>query len=187
MTAFGLVGSTIRLHSGGYIDLLDPDPAAIRLDDIALALSQICRFGGHTARFYSVAEHCWHATDQARIDGHGWDVQRAALLHDATEAYLGDVIKPLKVLLPEYVAIEARWEQVIRQRFGLSEDPAVWATVQEIDQALLIAERRAWFTADTVTWTGEDTARTLSRVYWTTDPTAARVIFLKRAEALGVS
>jgi 5'-deoxynucleotidase YfbR-like HD superfamily hydrolase len=187
MTPFGCVGSNIRLHSGGYIDLLNPDPAAIHLSDIAHALSQMCRFGGHTARFYSVAEHCWHAADQALADGHGLEVQRACLLHDATEAYLGDVVKPLKQFLPEYTQIERAFEAVIRRRFGLTSDPSVWAVVKEIDQALLIAERRAWFTADTVTWTGEDTTRSLPRVYWGHEPTAARVIYLKRAEALGVS
>jgi 5'-deoxynucleotidase YfbR-like HD superfamily hydrolase len=145
MTAFSCVGSTIRLHSGGYIDLLDPNPAAIHLSDIAHALSQLCRFNGHTARFYSVAEHCWHAADQASLDGQSLEVQRACLLHDASEAYLGDVTKPLKQLLPAYTDLEQCWEQAIRQRFQLSADPAVWAAVKEIDHAACPGEAQAMF------------------------------------------
>jgi hypothetical protein len=80
--------------SGKQIDLIEPTPEMICINDIAHALSMICRFGGHSKYFYPVAVHsvlvCALAPDE---------LKREALLHDATEAYVGDVIKPLKVVL----------------------------------------------------------------------------------------
>lgn len=185
--AFGCVGSTIRLESGRYLDLLAPDPDDILLADIAGALSRICRFGGHVREFYSVAEHSWHCADQALADGLPVPVQRLALLHDAAEAYVGDLVKPLKVLLPDYVAIERRLDAVIRERFALPDATEAVEAVKELDRAMLIAERRALFTADTVTWTGEAEVRQLSRVFrcWVPDYAAAR--FMIMAGCLEVS
>lgn len=185
--AFGCVGSTIRLESGIYLDLEDPRPEQILLDDIAGALSRICRFGGHVGQFYSVAEHCWHCADQAKADGHGLDVQRYALMHDASEAYIGDVVKPLKELLKSlYAPIEDRIEQAITERFALTVSDSIRQVVKEIDRALLIAERRALFTRDDITWTGEASVRTLSRVFWLASSSKAEVLFLQRAKQLGL-
>jgi hypothetical protein len=185
--AFGCVGSTIRLESGIYLDLQQPRPEQIRLDDIAGSLSRICRFGGHVGQFYSVAEHCWHCADQARWDGLGLDVQRWALMHDAAEAYIGDVVKPLKELIkPLYGPIEARIEAVIAARFGLALSVEAVSAVKEIDNAMLIAERRALFTRDDTLWVGEETVRHLPRVFWLHSSSKAEVAFLRRAEDLGL-
>lgn len=102
--AFGCVKNTIRVRSGLYFDLLDPQPDQFTLSDIAGALSKICRFGGQIDYFYSVAEHSVHCFDQADRDGASPAVCRLALFHDAAEAFIGDVVKPLKVMLPEYAA-----------------------------------------------------------------------------------
>lgn len=80
-----------RTLSGKTIDLLNPSPEGIILDDIATALSNTCRYNGHTKRFYSVAEHCIRLS-YAVTPSHAM----AALLHDAAEAYVGDIIAPLK-------------------------------------------------------------------------------------------
>ncbi len=187
--AFGCVGTTIRLQSGIYFDLLDPNPEHILIEDIAAALSKICRFGGHVSQFYSVAEHSWHCADQARVDGRSVDYQRAALLHDAAEAYIGDVVNPLKMLLPEYREIEQRIERVIQARFALSRDVAVWEAVKEIDRAMLIAERHALFTRspEDVPWTGESEVRPIEREFWCQPPDKAARLFLYKANLLGVS
>ena len=100
--AFGCVRNTIRLRSGIYFDLADPKPEQIEITDIAGALSKICRFGGHCYRFYSVAEHCYHCSMVAEAS------PLALLLHDAAEAFTGDIVKPLKIMLPEFAAIERR-------------------------------------------------------------------------------
>lgn len=95
--------SKILLRSGVMHDLLNPaangDP---NIEDIAHALANICRWTGHTSRFYSVAEHCIRA---AAIAPSGCKLH--VLMHDATEAYLGDVATPLKQLLPKYQEIES--------------------------------------------------------------------------------
>lgn len=124
----------IQTHSGVAFDLLDPQPDMVRLRDIAHALSHLCRYTGHSRYFYSVAEHsveCARRAPPALV--------AEALMHDATEAYVGDVASPLKALLPEYRAIESRVRGAIAARFGLS--PAVPAKVVEIDVGMLHIER----------------------------------------------
>ena len=104
----------IYTRSGRYFDLLNPDPNEIDIDDIASALSKITRFTGHGRFAYSVAEHSVHCASLVPPD-----YALEALLHDAQEAYLGDVSSPLKALLPEYRAIEHRVQAHIFRSFGL--------------------------------------------------------------------
>ena len=105
---------TIQTYSGKYIDLLQTDPYDIGIRDIAHALSNLGRFTGHSKRFYSVAQHSVIASNMVclhpEIDYHMMQV--CALLHDASEAYLGDVSSPLKQLLPAYKEIDlARYRE----------------------------------------------------------------------------
>ncbi len=106
----------ILTRGGHYISLVNPDVSKLTIGDIAMALAYTCRFGGHTLGFYSVAQHSVlvsHVVPQP--------FAKAALLHDAAEAIVGDVPAPLKQLLPEFKRIEARiesaYESCIRQ-FG---------------------------------------------------------------------
>ena len=100
-----------------------------------IALSKIARFNGMTRFFYSVAQHSCLVHDMAVVDyGEGSEVAKAALMHDAAEAYLGDVTTPLKRLLPEYWNIERTVTQAIRESLGLSDDPAVWSKVHSYDK-----------------------------------------------------
>ena len=95
----------ITTYTGQHFYPLDPRPHEVNMLDIAHALSMICRFNGHTQFFYSVAEHsircAYHAHEQwpDRIE-----LQLAALLHDASEAYLCDIPRPVKLQLPDYRA-----------------------------------------------------------------------------------
>ena len=103
----------IRTNSGQWVDVFDPDPDTINIEDIAHALSHLCRFGGHVPKFYSVAEHSVLCTalapDHLKLD---------ALLHDASEAYLVDLPRPIKRNIPDYKKIEAKLMVVIAQKFG---------------------------------------------------------------------
>jgi uncharacterized protein len=158
--AFGYVGSTIKLCSGIYFDLAQPDPCAIQIRDIAGPLSKICRFGAQLpgSLFYSVAEHsvnCWQAAREW-WPGEPPAFYRAVLLHDAAEAFIGDMVRPLKELLPAYREIEQRIERAIEQRFAVSfADPRI----KEVDNALLIAEKRAIWGSDGQAWEGEEQVR----------------------------
>lgn len=182
---FGCVKNTIRLLSGGYFDFLDPQPDQFTMLDIANALSKICRFGGQVGQFYSVAEHCCRCADQALADQMPPMGVTVALMHDAAEAFVGDVVKPLKVMLPEYKTVESRVEAVIAEKWNI--DFAGWMkAVREIDHAMLINERRHLFSKDDVTWTGENECRKLDckPMCWT--PEEACRQFMQRAEAFGL-
>lgn len=100
--------------SGGIIDVLKPRPDQINIYDIARGLSQIARFKGDTRRFYTVARHsfvCSYLVDPRYA--------LEALLHDAPEAYLGDVISPVKAHLPCYQNLEQVWWEAIAGRYNL--------------------------------------------------------------------
>lgn len=103
----------INLHSGSKIKLDDPSPGDINIGDIAHALSHICRWGGHSPRFYSVAQHSVLVSYLAPKE-----LRMAGLLHDSPEAYLGDVVKPLKVMLGDrYGIMELKFQAAICKRF----------------------------------------------------------------------
>ena len=132
--------TTILTHHGHTVDLLDPRPETIDFRDVAHALAHICRFGGHPNWHYSVAEHCFYVAMTLEVWGEPPEVQRIGLLHDATEAYLGDVVGPLKAHLPEYRAIEDRfWRRAIAPAFGLPEE--IPAVVHRADRAMFLCEQ----------------------------------------------
>lgn len=105
--------SSIRTFTGKDIDVFNPDPDLICIEDIAHALSNKCRFGGHTNKFYSVAMHSLYVNGRVP-PAHKLE----ALLHDASEAYLEDIPSPIKRRLIEYKQIEDRLMQVIAHKFG---------------------------------------------------------------------
>jgi len=104
----------INTASGNKIDLLNPKTDQISINDIAIALGNTSHFGGQTKRFFSVAQHSWLVAEIAPEH-----LKKEALMHDAAEAYLGDMIKPLKILLPEYQRLEEQMLKVIFERYHL--------------------------------------------------------------------
>jgi hypothetical protein len=132
-----------RTYSGVMMDLRDPDPSKVRVADLAHHLAYIGRFGGAAHRFYSVASHSVYVSRRLAEEGHPPDVQLAGLLHDASEAYLGDVVSGLKRMMPEYRVLEARWEHMLERLFGVE-----WVGVPAIKNADVrarIAESRDLF------------------------------------------
>ena len=89
------------------------------IEDIAHALSLQCRFNGHCSDFYSVAEHSLRVSRLVEWLGNTRDVVMTALLHDAAEAYIGDIVSPLKKELPDFTSIERVVESAIAERFSL--------------------------------------------------------------------
>jgi hypothetical protein len=169
--------------TGRQVFVTDPQPEDIVVADIAQALSRICRFGGHVRNFYSVAQHSVWVSERLPER-----LMRKGLLHDAPEAYLGDVVRPLKRELPDYVRLEALWWKAICERFQLPEEGD--AEVKAVDLRALMTERRD------LTYHGlqspypwiEDEARIEPDPYFISPlgPDAAKHLFLERCAALGV-
>lgn len=125
---------TILTCEGIYFNFLHPREG-ISIEAIARGLSNICRFNGQTERFYSVAEHSvWVSRLVAP------EYAAAALMHDAAEAFIGDVTKPLKNLLADYQAVEERVEQAVWHAFGLP--AALHPTIKTADRQMLWIEQR---------------------------------------------
>ncbi|PWE17613.1 hydrolase [Marinicauda salina] len=110
--------------SGRRLDLLDPSPFDVEIDDIAQGLARVARWNGQTRgdHAFSVAEHCVVVEGLCGKLAPRWDARwrLAALLHDAAEYVIGDMISPFKAALGyDYKAFEARLEGAIHVRFGL--------------------------------------------------------------------
>lgn len=114
----------------------DPRPEEVYLEDIAQSLSMICRFNGHIDRFYSVAEHSVY---MSRLATNDLD-KKWCLLHDATEAYVGDMIRPLKKQMKQFEDVEELVFKVIAEKFGLP--PELSAEVHRLDNVLCSTEKR---------------------------------------------
>ena len=122
-------------------DPLHPDVDLIDIDDIAHALSMLCRANGHFKTFYSVAQHCINCAKEAKARGYSERIQLACLLHDASEAYLSDVTRPVKAELPRYKEIEAPLQEAIWNKWLsniLTEEER--KQVFDIDDAILAHE-----------------------------------------------
>lgn len=129
--------ATLKTKNNHIIDLQNPSIEVIDIEDIAHGLSLLCRFGGQIERFYSVAQHSLLVAALAPVE-----LKREALLHDASEAFLGDVIKPLKSLLGlSYKQIEWSFEAVIFEKFGA--DFEKLGQVKEFDLQAYWLEDRA--------------------------------------------
>jgi len=106
---------SIRTISGQYVNVFEPNPDTLLIEDIAHALSNQCRFGGHLPRFYSVAQHSLLCYEVAK-EPYKFD----ALMHDASEAYLLDMPKPIKLELAEYNSIEDNLMNVLAKKFNFN-------------------------------------------------------------------
>jgi len=144
-------GPYLQTVSGRWVNPFDPDPEQLDPGDIARALANQCRFGGHSRVFYSVAQHS--VIVSRLVEERGGDAEDvfAALMHDASEAYLGDMPHPLKHRSPlgaAFMEAEQHLEDAIRARFGIR---AGVPEIKRADRALLATERRA-FSAESWHW-----------------------------------
>lgn len=135
---------------------LDPNAADVELVDVAHGLAFTCRYGGHTKRYYSVAEHCVLVSEvvecDARKAGMPPDFVKAlaleALLHDSAEAYIGDMVRPLKhqPQMAEFRRAEERIEECVRERFGIVSTEQSRKVIKIIDDRILVDEITALIT-----------------------------------------
>jgi uncharacterized protein len=141
-------GPYLQTVSGRWVNPFDPDPSQLDAGDIARALANQCRFGGHCRVFYSVAQHSVLVSELVEQNGGDAEDAFAALMHDATEAYLGDMPHPLKHRSPlgaAFKAAEDRLEWALREHFAIKPDVP---EIKRVDRALLATERRAFSDED---------------------------------------
>jgi hypothetical protein len=167
------IGGWLQTHSGGQFFPLDPRPEEVSIADVAHALSNLCRFAGHCREFYSVAQHSVLVSYCVPAE-HAFQ----ALLHDASEAYMVDMPRPLKLEIPQYRAIEKRVQAVIYRRFGLPEleDPCVKAA----DDRVLAQEHRDLMAESPYDWARLADERPLDFKIVALPATTARGVFLGR-------
>ena len=168
----------IQTFTGRAFWPLAPQPEEVVIEDVAHALAHLCRYTGHTRTFFSVAQHSVLASHAVPAADALW-----ALLHDASEAYLADVARPVKAFLPEYRVAEERLELCIARRFGLP-----WpmpASVREADRRLLATERRDLMTRPPAPWLATERVDPYPEVIAPWTPRVAEVQFLARFKELG--
>jgi hypothetical protein len=174
----------VELASGRFLDVSDPDPSSICLDDVAWGLSHTCRFAGQCAEFYSVAEHALLVATRLESLGYDRAVCLAGLHHDDAEAFVGDVTQPLKSLLADYQKIEASVLAAIVEALDLVELPLEHPAVKDADSWAL-ANEAYWLmpSRGATWWTAE--LRTGS-VFWPLGmrPRVARAAWLRKHRAL---
>jgi len=169
---------TLETFTGGGFRPFDPNPDDVRLADIAGGLAHTCRFGGHCRRFYSVAHHSLHVAEE--LSDRGPRLELLGLLHDAGEAYLGDLPRPVKT---EFEAFERAEERVLGAVWtALDVDPPTadeWEAVMAADDRLLAYEA-ADLLADAA-WADDPPALGYEL---RSEPAEVRERFLTRAERL---
>jgi uncharacterized protein len=172
----------VQTYTGRMVNLLHPLASAMRMDDIAHALANQCRFNGHCRRFYSVAQHSVLAAGRV---GRGLAARRLALLHDAAEAYTGDIVTPLKEAVPILRSIEADILEAIHDRFCVYPDAKTAALVRLVDGRLLATECRELMATPPAPWA--DLAKPFDDEIDPWEPNIAREAFWHAAVGMGLA
>ena len=157
--ALGRRGDWLQTFTGGQFWPMDPRPEEVYAEDIAHALSMACRYAGHCIRFYSVAEHSVLLSRAVAPEHRLW-----ALLHDASEAYLVDVPRPVKPFLTNYREAEDRLMAIVCQCFGLP--PEIPAEVKRADSAILNDERAQNMRHSRHDWSIDPTPLGVTLQFW---------------------
>ena len=139
------MGDYITTYTGKHFEPANPDPEMIQIEDIAHALSLVCRGNGHVKSFWSVGQHCISCAKEACARGLSNRMALACLLHDASECYMSDIPRPFKKGLPDYRAREEKLLDMIYRKFlGSSLTPEEQAQLKAIDDAML------WYDLETL-------------------------------------
>lgn len=166
----------IQMYSGRFFDFLNIDDNEIEIEDVAHALANNCRFGGHCFPFYSIAEHSVRASWITPPE-HAY----AALMHDSSESVLQDMPTPIKMILPDYMALEGKVEQFMGRRFGYS--VPLHAEVKRADLIMLATEKRD-LKPHSSHWAMLDGVQMLEKSIKPWTPGEAYQLFLSRHEEL---
>lgn len=161
----------VSTFSGNRFYPLRPHIDRVAIEDIAHGLAYQCRFNGQTREFYSIAQHSLIVASLVPPP-----LRLAALLHDAAEAYLGDMVKPLKVLLPEFAALEDQVTAIIAATFGI--DFTDYAPIKHADLIALATEKRDLMPHSAERWAYLDGITPLASIIKAMGPQEAKQCFL---------
>jgi hypothetical protein len=146
-------GNWFQTYTGKAWRPLNPNPDDVCIEDIAHGLALQCRFNGQCREFYSIAEHSVRVSDELRNEG--IEIALAGLLHDAAEAYLGDIVRPVKRNLPQFHSMERANLGAIFAGLGLGLIFEGFADrITEMDLIMLATERRDLMTDPPMPWVG---------------------------------
>lgn len=173
--------SWIETYTGRKVYPLNPDPATIDIEDIVHALSNMCRFTGHCKRFYSVAEHSLWIEKFVQDD----DNRRAALLHDAAEAYIADVARPIKYELG-IGEFESKLLSAIGERFDVTLLPLP-DEVKHLDDVMLATEAYYLMPSKGLQWEALPKHKSIPQITEERSIASVKKGFMSRCERLGIS
>lgn len=143
-------GGWIMTFTGKKFYPTNPDSDLINIVDIAHALSNICRYAGHSKFFYSVGQHSILLAEYVKKIGLSKEHQLAALTHDSSEAYLVDIPKPVKHCFKGYAEAEDKVSDAVAQKFGFS--PDLFLEVKPYDVSILLDEVAVLYDAPRSVW-----------------------------------
>ena len=167
-------------YTGLKFNPLKPDQKKIRIEDIAHQLSLTCRFGGSVGRMLSVAQHSVLVSMYLEREGHGMDTALWGLLHDAAEAYVGDLVVGVKSLFPDFKIMEDNILQAIISKYGLP-----WPMpkiVHEWDTIIGCNEAFSFIRGGSPKFYGIDPVQKVYMSYW--ESKFAEEAFLERFDLL---
>jgi 5'-deoxynucleotidase YfbR-like HD superfamily hydrolase len=167
----------VSTYLGNRFHPLEPRIDKVAIEDIAHGLAFQCRFNGQTCEFYSVAQHSLVVASLVSDE-----LKLAALLHDAAEAYLGDMVKPLKLLLPAFATIEDRVTEIIAAAFRL--DFGNYHPIKEADLVALATEKRDLMPHSVEEWTYIKGIKPLPERIKPMNPLEAKAAFLTEFQRL---
>lgn len=154
----------IEIHNGVRFHFANPGPGEITAEGVAHSLSQLCRYNGHTKRFYSVAEHACLMSDWGWKHGYTARECLTLLHHDDAEFIIGDLPRPIKQTLPEFKAAETVLDEAVSKVFLTIWPFPYW--LKDIDTRILKDERRAVMDPSPHEW-GVDGQKALDIRFWT--------------------
>jgi len=166
----------LETFSGIQFRFNNPTPEMFSIEDIAHALSMLCRYNGHVKRFYTVAEHSVLMAYWMRDRGYSKAEVFTALMHDCAEAYIGDMARPVKATMPRFKELERTIELVAAEKFPLMIYPFP-KVIKNLDSRILKDERgQAMHPSDNVWGTDSLEPMNVTLRFWT--PKQAKTRFL---------
>lgn len=169
----------VSTYLGNRFYPLEPRIDDVDIEDIAHGLAYQCRFNGQTSAFYSVAQHSLIVASLVPQE-----LRFAALLHDAAEAYLGDMVKPLKMLLPGFSEIEDNVSRIIGERFGVDLDHN--PIIKQADLVALATEKRDLMPYSVEEWTCLVGVEPMAEAILTMAPDRAKQEFMREFERMRI-